>query len=78
MNKRQASMITGGLSRPGKMPEGSISLPARACNMGSKLRKVPGSVCAACYAHEGRYGTPVVQTALERRLWAPFDEDLKQ
>ena len=28
MNKKEANKITGGLSAPGKMPEGSYNLPA--------------------------------------------------
>ena len=38
MNKKEAKEITGGLSAPGKMPEGSYNLPARACITGAKLR----------------------------------------
>ena len=32
MKKKEANKITGGLSAPGKMPEGSYNLPARACH----------------------------------------------
>ena len=41
MLKKEATKITGGLSAPGKMPEGSYNLPARACITGAKLREVP-------------------------------------
>ena len=65
----------GGLSKPSKMPGYAISTPASACNVGSRLRKVAGSVCASCYAHKGRYVMPNVAKALERRLDAlPTDE----
>ena len=36
MNKKEAKEITGGLSAPGKMPEGSYNLPAVACITGAK------------------------------------------
>lgn len=58
----------GGLSRPGKMPGYAYSLPAAECQVGGSLQKVEGSVCHGCYAMKGRYGFPVVQSALYRRL----------
>jgi hypothetical protein len=36
--------------------------------MGSKLRKVPGSICSKCYALKGRYLFKNVRDALERRF----------
>ena len=68
MNKKEASKITGGLSAPGKMPEGSYNLPAVACITGAKLREIPGTPCYGCYAFKGRYNFPNVQAALNRRL----------
>ena len=68
MKKKEASKITGGLSAPGKMPEGSYNLPARACQTGAKLREIPGTPCYGCYAFKGRYNFPNVQAALARRL----------
>ena len=68
MNKKEAKEITGGLSAPSKMPGPAYNLPAAACITGSKLVKVPGSVCAGCYALKGRYRFPNVQAALNRRL----------
>jgi hypothetical protein len=50
------------------MPGKSIGLPASECNVGSKLRKVPGSVCEDCYAHKGMYGFQCVQDAQYARL----------
>ena len=38
-----------------------------------KLQKVPGSVCAGCYAMKGRYRFRNVREALERRLDALQD-----
>ena len=54
MLKKEANKITGGLSAPGKMPEGSYNLPARACQTGAKLRQIPGTPCFGCYAFKGR------------------------
>ena len=68
MNKKEARKITGGLSAPGKMPEGSYNLPAVACQTGAKLRKIPGTPCWGCYAFKGRYNFPNVKDALTRRL----------
>ena len=68
MNKKEAKEITGGLSAPGKMPEGSYNLPARACQTGAKLREIPGTPCWGCYAFKGRYNFPNVKDALSRRL----------
>ena len=68
MKKKEASKITGGLSKPGKMPEGSYNLPASACKTGAKLRLVPGTPCYKCYAFKGRYNFPNVKDALSRRL----------
>jgi hypothetical protein len=68
MLKKEAAQITGGLSAPGKMPEGSYNLPAHACQTGAKLRKIPGTPCFGCYAFKGRYNFPNVKDALTRRL----------
>ncbi|SVE00171.1 uncharacterized protein METZ01_LOCUS453025 [marine metagenome] len=68
MYKYEAEKITGGLSAPGKMPEGSYNLPATACQTGSKLRKIKGTPCYKCYAFKGRYNFPDVKAALDRRL----------
>ena len=68
MNKKEAKEITGGLSAPGKMPEGSYNLPANACKTGAKLREIPGTPCYKCYAFKGRYNFPNVKDALARRL----------
>jgi hypothetical protein len=50
------------------MPGPGWSIPAKRCLTGSKLRKIPGSICEKCYALKGRYAFPTVQDALERRL----------
>ena len=68
MLKKEAKEITGGLSAPGKMPEGSYNLPANMCQTGAKLRKIEGTPCFGCYAFNGRYNFPNVKDALTRRL----------
>ena len=68
MDKHQLKLITGGLSKPSKMPGYSYNLPATKCITGSKLVKIPGSVCFGCYALKGRYRFPNVKDAMQRRL----------
>ena len=68
MLKKEASRITGGLSAPGKMPEGAYSIPASACQTGAKLALVPGTPCHGCYALKNRYIMPIQAAALRRRL----------
>ena len=68
MYKYEAEEITGGLSAPGKMPEGSYNLPANMCQTGAKLRLVKDTPCYECYAFNGRYNFPNVKDALTRRL----------
>ena len=65
---KEAAKITGGLSAPGKMPEGSYNLPANMCQTGAKLREIEGTPCWSCYAFTGRYRFPNVKDALTRRL----------
>jgi hypothetical protein len=73
MLKKEAKQITGGLSKPNKMPGPAYNLPARACLTGAKLVKVPGSTCSGCYALKGRYRFPNVKKAMDRRLAALQD-----
>ena len=65
---KEAREITGGLSKPNKMPGPSINLPAVACITGAKLQAVKGSTCSGCYALKGRYRFPNVKDAMQRRL----------
>lgn len=67
MRVANANDITGGLSRPSKMPCYSYCLPASRCIIGSKLRGREGTVCSKCYALKGRGVFPNVQAAHERR-----------
>lgn len=68
MTPQLAKEITGGLSKPSKMPGFAYSIPAQACNVGSRLRTVQGSICSKCYALKGRYVFGNVKKALQRRL----------
>ena len=68
MNLEMADRITGGASRPSKMPGLSWNIPATLCKVGSKLRNVPNSTCSGCYALKGRYMFPNVQNAMNKRL----------
>lgn len=64
----EAKRIIGSLGYPSKMPGTSYGLPASACILGSKLAKVPGTVCSDCYAMAGQYRSPSTAIAHERRL----------
>ena len=68
MTPKLAKEITGGLSKPSKMPGFAYSIPAQACGVGSRLRNVQGSICSKCYALKGRYVFGNVKNALARRL----------
>ena len=69
MLKKEANKITGGLSAPGKMPEGSYNIPASACQTGQILAKVEGTPCSGCYAlNRGRYRFKKTKNAMARRL----------
>jgi hypothetical protein len=63
----------GGLSKPGKMPCYSYSLPAKRCIAGRILFNLKDSVCEKCYARRGRYPFRNVQNALERRFQSIVD-----
>ena len=75
MNQKQRKLITGGLSKPSKMPGYAYNLPATECNVGAKLAKGPGSVCHGCYALKGRYRFKNVKEAMARRLASIDRED---
>ena len=68
MLKKLAKEITGGLSKPSKMPGPAFNLPAWNCQTGAKLRKIPGTPCFHCYAMKGRYNFKNVKAALNKRL----------
>lgn len=63
-----AKQITGGLSRPSKMPGPAYSLPTHACKKGAEYSKIKGSVCEKCYAKRGPMSWSSTVRAQERRL----------
>ena len=66
--------VRKGLSEPSKMPGRGWSLPAKlACPVGAKLAKIPGTVCADCYADTGRYTESTVAESLRAR-WTKVNE----
>jgi len=71
MKVKEANEIVGAgssaLSKPAKMPGKSFGIPAKRCNVGSKLTKVAGTVCSKCYAMKGCYSWNCVKVAQERR-----------
>ena len=73
MLKKEARKITGGLSKPSKMPGPAHNLPAWNCITGQKLVNIPGSVCSGCYAMKNRYRFTNVREAMDRRLQALED-----
>ena len=68
MKVNELDNITGTLSKPSKMPGWSYGIPAKECKVGSKLAKIPGTVCHGCYALKGCYVFPNVQAAQYKRL----------
>lgn len=60
--------MTGSLGFPSKMPGTAYGISAKACQTGSKLATVEGTVCADCYAYKGNYVYPSVVKAHETRL----------
>lgn len=67
-NKKALMDKVGGLSKPSKMPGYAWGISATLCPTGAKIAKVPGSVCANCYALKGFYVMPNVKDAHTRRL----------
>ena len=68
MKVNELDQITGTLSKPSKMPGWAYGIPAKECKVGSKLAKIPGTVCHGCYALKGCYVFPNVQAAQYKRL----------
>ena len=71
MLKKDASMLTGGLTQTSKMPCKSYSLPTEACQTGFKMSKIAGSVCSVCYADRGFY--KMYQNAIKPAQFARLD-----
>ena len=50
-----AKAVAGELGEPSKMPGYAYGISAQLCNVGGRLRDVPGSVCSKCFALTGWY-----------------------
>lgn len=61
-------IVGSSLGRASKMPGSTWGISAAACKRGQELARIPGSVCAKCYAARGHYSGPTVVAAHERRL----------
>ena len=76
MKVKDAGKITGSMTKTKKMPGLSYSLPAWACIVGKKLRKIKKSVCAGCYALKGNYTRyPAIKAAQYYRLASLMEPD---
>jgi len=79
MSKKQAAIVTGGLTKTSKMPCMSYSLPIIACITGFRMRAIAGSVCHVCYAGRNFYkmyeGT--IEPAQHARLDATVNADFE-
>lgn len=53
--KAAAQSVCGSLTQTSKMPCKSYSLPTEACQTGSRMAQIEGSICASCYADKGFY-----------------------
>ena len=69
MTVSEAKGIAGALGHPSKMPGFSYGISAKNCITGSKLRKVPGSVCSSCYAMTDWYHSWKPLLEGHRRRW---------
>jgi len=67
---KEAEAIAGSLGRPSKMPGHAYGLPAKRCQVGSVLAKLPNTVCSKCYALKGNYRFANIQSALEKRFFS--------
>ena len=72
-NKEEAKKVAHSLSITSKMPCNSYGLPIAQCKTGSKLAKVPGSVCSKCYASKNSYVWKGTINAAQKRLNAIND-----
>ena len=76
MKVKDAVKITGSMTKTKKMPGLSYSLPAWACIVGKKLRKIKNSVCAGCYVLKGNYTRyPAIKAAQYYRLASLMEPD---
>ena len=70
MKLKELKEAVGSLSAPSKMPCSGYSIPAKECNVGSRLVSVENSTCSGCYALKGRYSFPNVESAMYVRYYS--------
>jgi len=68
MSTNNDTLATLTLTDTSKLPCRSFDVTALACNVGSKLAQVEGSVCFKCYALGGFYRMANVASANQKRL----------
>lgn len=66
--KKAALAAVWSLSDTSKMPGASWGINADACKTGAKMAKIPGTICADCYAQKGFYVMPTTKNAEDMRL----------
>ena len=79
MKIKEIEKKIGTLSNPSKMPAFGWGISAKHCNTGSKLAKIPGTICHSCYALKGRYvfknvfnAHEVRRKAIELNEWVDY------
>ncbi len=60
--------IIGKLGSTTKMPCKDYSIPASKCKVGSKLRKIKGSICSSCYCFRNNFTWPNVIKIQDKRF----------
>jgi hypothetical protein len=71
LKKIDAQAVCGSLTQTSKMPCKSSSLPTETCETGFRMAKVPGSICASCYADRGFYS--MYQNTIKPAQFARWD-----
>ena len=71
LTKKDAQALCGSLTQTSKMPCKSSSLPTESCETGSRMAKLPGSICSMCYAEKGFYA--VYQNTIKPAQFARLD-----
>ena len=79
MKIKEIEKKIGTLSNPSKMPAFGWGISAKHCKTGSKLAKIPGTICHSCYALKGRYvfrnvfdAHEVRRKAIELNEWVDY------
>ena len=83
MKVKEIEKKIGTLSNPSKMPAFGWCISAKHCKTGSKLAKIPGTICHSCYALKGRYvfrnvfdAHEVRRKAIELNEWVDYMAEL--